>query len=135
MSVNHWRQMLDSKWLTSADLTVADGSTRDCVVTIEKVEQGEVTNQSGKAKKPVAWFKGKSKPLALNVTNCKTIARLYGNRPADWEGKSITLYVGEASVQGDVVPAIRVRTNAPKNGKAGPPDPPPPADRTPGEEG
>lgn len=53
-------------------------------------------------------------PLLLNKTNAKTIARLYGNNPAAWAGKLITLFPATTSVGGEDVDCIRVRNEVPK---------------------
>ena len=105
----HWRSMMESKWLTSMDLTADDGTTRDAAVVIEKVEGGEVENEAGKKKKPVLHFVGKKKPLACGVTICKAIQGMYGPDTNGWVGKGITLYVTETSMKGETVPCVRVR--------------------------
>jgi hypothetical protein len=54
-----------------------------------------------------------SLPLLLNKTNAKTIAQLYGNKPALWAGKLITLYPTQTEMAGDTVDCIRVRNSVP----------------------
>jgi hypothetical protein len=85
------------------------------VVTIERVTGGEVTGDGGKKnKKPICKFVGKEKKLALNVTNCKTIAALYGNDTNDWAGKRIALYPTTTNAKsGETVECIRVRPREP----------------------
>lgn len=114
----HWRQMMEAKYFGAWDLMKEDGSWRDTVVTIARVEKAEIVSQSGKSKKPAMWFQGQERPLVANVTNCKAIARMYGNDPREWVGKQITLYVGEANNQGETVPAIRVRPTPPAKQQA-----------------
>ncbi len=113
----HWRQMMESNYLGAWDLMNDDGSTREKIVKITKVEKGEVVSQAGKARKPIVHFEGAPKAMVFNVTNCKTVSRLYGNDPTLWKDKKITLYVGEATSNGETVPALRVRPKAP-SGKA-----------------
>jgi hypothetical protein len=125
--MNHWRAMMDSPYLGSWD--IPDG--KDIIVTIKAVRQGEVTNAQKKtSKKPLIFFEGQEKGLVANVTNCKAIARLYGDDPRDWIGKRVTIGVSETSVGGETMPCIRVRPKAP---------PPPKVDvakeRVPGQEG
>lgn len=136
----HWRQFMDSDWLTAFDIMDEEGGSRDVNVQIDRVEQGKVSNAEKRdQRKPVIYFRGKKKPYAAGVTVCKTIERMHGSDPRKWSGCWITLYVGEASVAGETRPAIRVRPKAPQakaNGKEQPPpDPPPQADRQPGEDG
>lgn len=52
-------------------------------------------------------------PLLLNKTNAKTIAQLYGKRPADWVGKWIQLYPTTTEVGGETRDCIRVRNQVP----------------------
>jgi hypothetical protein len=55
-------------------------------------------------------------PLALNKTNSKTIVGLYGNKPARWVGKTITLYPSMVDVGGEMKECIRVRPVIPGTG-------------------
>jgi hypothetical protein len=59
--------------------------------------------------------RGSEKGFALNSTNGKTIAALYGNHVEKWAGKKITLYKSMTrNPQGDgEVECIRVRPTAP----------------------
>lgn len=106
----HWKSMMDEKdFLFEFDL-----QGRDIIVTIDRVTAGEIAGEQGrKTKKPIASFVGKKKKLALNATNCKTIAALYGNDTASWSGKAITLYPTTTTFGGQTVPCIRVRPTAP----------------------
>lgn len=107
----HWRTLQDEKeFLYAFDL-----QGKEVVVTIERVTGGEVTGEGGKkSKKPVCKFVGKEKKLALNVTNCKTIATLYGNETNDWAGKRIALYPTTTNAKsGETVECIRVRPREP----------------------
>jgi hypothetical protein len=140
----HWRQFMDSDWLTAFDIMDEEGGSRDVNVQIDRVEQGKVSNAEKRdQRKPVIFFKGKKKPLAAGVTVCKTIERMHGSDPRKWGSCWVTLYVGEASVAGETRPAIRVRPRAPaagkSNGKDQPAAPAQPAaeqgDREPGAEG
>lgn len=108
------RAALDKDFLYSYDL-----QGRDVTVVIERVAQGTLVGQQGKkSKKPVVFFKGKSKPLALNVTNIKTIAALYGSfRAEDWIGKAITIYPTTTNFGSETKDCIRVRNKRP--GKVG----------------
>lgn len=108
------RAALDKEFLYSYDL-----QGRDVTVEIERVAQGTLVGMQGKkAKKPVVFFKNKSKPLALNITNIKTIAQLYGSYKAeDWVGKKITIYPTTTSFGGDTRDCIRVRNVIPRDGR------------------
>lgn len=104
------RSALEKDFLYSYDL-----QGRDVTVVIERVAQGTLVGQQGKkTKKPVVFFKGKSKPLALNITNIKTISSLYGSfRVEDWIGKSITLYPTTTNFGSETKDCIRIRNKRP----------------------
>jgi hypothetical protein len=107
----HYKKMFDDKeFLYAFDL---DG--RDVTVQIESVRPGEIAGEQGrKTKKPVLSFVGAKKKLAINRTNGKIIASLYGTDTDDWRGKWITLYPTTTAFGGDTVECIRVRPSAPK---------------------
>ena len=94
---------------------------KDCTVTIERVAQGAVpgrdkaTGKETKTKKPLVFFKGKEKPLALNITNVKTIAGMYGFRTEDWLGKRITLFPTTCEAFGKTEECIRIRPKIPSD--------------------
>lgn len=105
----HWRSMMERDFIFAFDL-----NGKDVVVTIDRVEAGNLTGQGGrKTKKPVCYFKGKEKGLALNSTNCRTIAALYGNDTDKWPGKQLTLYPTTTSFGSETVECIRVRPSVP----------------------
>lgn len=113
--MSHWRAMTDSEWLRSFDL-----QGRDVTVTIDKVVAGEVTGENGRVnKRPVLYFRGKGKPLAANATNCKTIARMYGNDTREWVVKRVTLFPATTKAKsGEMVDCLRIRPEIPKTEKA-----------------
>ena len=112
-----YRGMFDREYLGAWDL-----QGRDVTLTITRCVAGELTGSGGKkAKKPLVYFKGKggteTKPLALNKTNGKLIAGMYGPDTTAWVGKKITIYATTTSFGGDTVECIRVRPGIP-SGKA-----------------
>ena len=116
----------DSGMLYAYDLEDAQG--RDVVVQIEKAWGGEVTGDKGrKSKKPIIKFVGRDKTLALNKTNGKTIAKLYGKDGTKWAGKWIALFVSTVDYDGETRDCIRIRPRQPeptqkvRNGKSAPP--------------
>ena len=129
-----FRSMYEKEFVYAYDL---DG--KDVTVTMERVQVGELVGTSGKkTKKPVVYFKGSPKGLALCVTNGRTIAAMYGNKTEAWIGKRITMFPTTTQFGGAVVECIRIRPSVPA-GKGAPAAPPPeehPAEpRQPGEEG
>lgn len=122
------RAMYDSELLGAWDL-----EGRDQIVTIERVEAGELTASGNKkSRKPVMYFRGKKKGVVVNKTNLKTIANIVGSfRAKDWIGKRITIYPTKTMFGGEEKDCIRVRPSAPGRGAAEAPPDPPPADNAP----
>lgn len=107
----HFKSFFDRDYLYAFEL-----AGKDCTVTISRVTAGELTALGGrKSKKPLCYFKeSKSgKPLALNATNCRVIAALFGPDTDDWIGRQITLYPTETQMAGETVQCIRVRPQVP----------------------
>lgn len=108
------RSMFDRAYLGCWDL-----QGRDVTVTIARVVAGTLTAQGGRtSKKPVVYFERTEKGFALNKTNMKTIAAMYGYKAEDWVGKRITLYPTQTSFGSETVEAIRVRPTIPKSRSA-----------------
>jgi hypothetical protein len=109
----HWKSMTDREFIYAFDL-----NGKDCVVRIAKVEQGSLASAGGrKTKKPVVFFEGKEKGLALNATNAKTIASMFGNYVEKWIGQAVTLYPTTTQMNGETMECIRIRPTAPKASK------------------
>ena len=112
-----YRTMFDSDYLFAFHL-----QGREVTLKIVRVESGLVKGEKGKKdRKPVVYFAGKEKGLALNKTNGKTIAGLYGNDTAQWIGKLVTLYPTTTEFGRETVDCIRVRPGVPR-GKESPAD-------------
>ncbi len=106
-----YRSLYDKDYIGAWDL-----KDKDVTVTITDVKGGELTAPGGrKSKKPVIYMNGTKKGFAINSTNGKTIAALYGNFVQGWVGKRITIYKSvtrNPDGSGDV-DCIRVRPQAP----------------------
>lgn len=110
-----YRTMFDSDYLFAFHL-----AGREHTLKIQSVKGGELTGQGGKkAKKPVVYFEGKEKGLALNKTNGKAIASMYGNNTDKWIGKLVTIWPTTTQFGGATVDCIRVKPQVPR-GKAAP---------------
>jgi hypothetical protein len=122
--------MFDSRFMQAFHLVDKDGKARDFTLQIEKVEGGELMVAGGaKSRKPILYFHGAKRPLALNKTNARAISALYGRDVKRWVGRLVTLYPTTTRFGSDPdCPCIRVRPTIPKLGT------PPPADREPDKE-
>lgn len=114
----------DYRTLYSKDYIGAwDLEQGDMVITISSVKGGELTSPGGrKSKKPVVMFEGSKKGFALNATNGKTIATMYGKYVEKWVGKKLALYKAMARNPegGPDVECIRVRPTAPTGNATAP---------------
>ncbi len=105
------RKLFDKEYLYAYDL-----EGKDVTVVIESVKGGTLVGTGGKSnKKPVLRFRGKEKALALNITNARVIAALYGGFDTElWIGKAVTLYPTTTTFGAQTVDCIRVRNVKPK---------------------
>jgi len=114
--MNEWlsgdfRKDLNKEYLGHWDLPEGE----DLVLTIEGVKLGDIKSQRGTDKKPVLYFKEPGwKPLILNVTNQKSIAKALGTPKRElWRGKRISLFEAREPKSEDGL-AIRIRDYPPK---------------------
>ena len=109
----HWKQLVDPRYIGAYALPNGD----DITVTIERVQLETVTMMGGKKEDhSIMYLKGQ-KPMILNVTNSKSIHKLYGPFIEDWAGKQITLFASTAKMGGEMVECLRVRPNIPARTK------------------
>ena len=90
-------------------LKADDLKGRATKVVIEKCTIAEFDN----GKKLTLKFSGKDKMLTLNKTNTKIISKYYGKDYDKWNGKEIEIFPTETEFNGQLVPCIRVRVEAP----------------------
>ncbi|PNX51334.1 MAG: hypothetical protein BV456_03540 [Thermoplasmata archaeon M8B2D] len=111
--LTHWKKLENPDYLGAYALT----PNQDLIVQIKSVGQEEVYNPSNNKKETctVARFIDNSiKPMILNVTNCKTISKLYDTPYIEeWTGKYISIYIAKVRAFGDVVEALRIRNKIP----------------------
>ncbi len=89
---------------------------RELTLTIEKiVDEDVVTN--GKSEKCTVchWTDKQYKPMVLNVTNKKTIAKLYKTKDTEkLKGKSVIVGIDKVKAFGDIFDALRIRPRIPQ---------------------
>lgn len=101
----HWKQLVDPRYIGAYALP----NGGDITVTIERVQLETVTMMGGKKEDhTICYLKGQ-KPMILNVTNSKSIHKLYGPFIEDWAGKQITLFASTAKMGGELVECLRIR--------------------------
>ena len=92
-------------------------------VTVAYVREEHVMGADGKSEECiVAHFQEKDmKPMILNVTNCKAIAKLYKTPYIEeWVGKRLVLRVQPVKAFGEVVDAVRIKPEIPKAAPSAP---------------
>lgn len=101
----HWKLLQNPDYIGAYWLPPGE----DVTVTIDFVVREQITGTGGKKEEcTVAHLKG-AKPFILNATNCKTIAKLYGNFIEDWAGRQITLFATTTKMGGETVECLRIR--------------------------
>ena len=110
----HWKKLPNPDYLGAYSLSGENGYIEK-VVTIENVRQETVTGTDGKKEMCMVAHLTGEKPMILNATNCKAIAKVAGSSfVEDWAGVAVTLYVQQGiKAFGDVVDALRIRPKAP----------------------
>lgn len=120
----HYKLLYDSDYLYAFHL-----QGKKHVVKIAKVTGGELVGEGGrKSRKPLVFFEGKEKPLALNKTNGKCVAALYGPDTEKWVGQYITIYPTTTQFGGEQRECVRIEPQKPEPPGKG-------AAREPGAEG
>jgi hypothetical protein len=113
MDKTHWKKLENPDYLGAYALQ----PNQDLIVQIKSVGQEEVYNPTNSKKETctVAHFMDqKIKPMILNVTNCKTISKLYDTPYIeDWNGKYISVYIAKVKAFGETVDALRIRNKVP----------------------
>jgi hypothetical protein len=95
-----------SKYVKAEDL-----GGRDVTVTIKTCTLEDII--LGEEPKPVLWFENASKGMVLNVTNARTLTKLYGPDTDAWAGRKIILRAEEVDFKGERVLGLRVSLSKP----------------------
>ena len=107
----HWKKTMNPNYLGAYALE----PNQDLIVEITEVKTESVMNADGRNEECLVAHLKDHKPLIVNKTNAKAIAKVCGsNYIEDWKGKQIALYISNVKAFGELVEAIRVRTVAPK---------------------
>lgn len=111
MSETHWKKLINPDYLGAYSLEPG----KDMVLTIKMVQKEMVTGADGKKDECiVCHWQEDQKPMILNVTNCKMIAKLLKTPYIErWAGHRIQIGAEMVSAFGDKVEALRVRKQLP----------------------
>ena len=107
MAKTHYKKFLNPDYLGAYALE--DG--RDIILTIGSIKQDTVVGTDGKKEVcSVCHFRENVKPMILNATNSKTIAKLFDSPYVeDWIDHRIQIGIERVKAFGDVWDALRVR--------------------------
>lgn len=107
----HWKKLYNPDYLGAYSLANESGGYSERIMTVESVKSDRVTGPNNKSEDCVICkFKGESKPMILNATNCKQMVKLSGSDFVEnWTGLAVTLYVSKVKAFGDVVDALRIK--------------------------
>ena len=110
--MTHWKKLTNPDYLGAYALDEG----QELILTISYVREETVTGPDGKKEDcTVMHFAEKVKPMILNVTNAKTISKIYETPYIEnWAGKKIQIYVAQVKAFGDLVDALRIRPFIPK---------------------
>lgn len=101
----HWKRLINPDYIGAYSLNEGE----DLTVKINFVQVEEITGSGGKKEHCTVAHLVNEKPMILNVTNSKTIAKLYGPYIEDWQGKLITLFASTTRLAGETVECLRIR--------------------------
>lgn len=104
-SKTHWKRLINPDYIGAYSLDEG----QDLTVVIDFVRHEQITGTGGKKEDCTVAHLRNQKPMILNVTNSKSIAKLYGPYIEDWAGKPITLYASMTKMAGEQVECLRIR--------------------------
>lgn len=110
MSKTHYKRLMNPDYIGAYSLNEGE----DLTVVIAHVAREVITGTSGKKEECTVAHLKNQKPMILNSTNQKSIAKLYGPYIEDWAGKPITLFASTTKLAGDTVECLRIRPTVAK---------------------
>ena len=116
MAKTHWRKMTNPNYMGAYSLDEG----RDVVLTIAYVRQEGVIGSDGKKEECAVchWKERDFRPMILNVTNLKAIAKVTGSPYIDdWVGHRIQIGTEQVRAFGTITDALRVRPEKPKEAR------------------
>ena len=115
MSETHWKKLINPDYLGAYSLDPG----KDMILTIKQVRKEMITGTDGKKEECiVCYWQEDQKPMILNVTNCKMIAKLLKTPYIErWAGHRIQIGAEVVSAFGEKVEALRIRKQLPEDVK------------------
>ncbi len=93
---------------------------RELTLTIEKIVDEQVAvNGQKETVTTIHWTDKKFKPMIINVTNKKTLCKLYKTKDTEkLKGKSVVIGVEQVKAFGSIYDALRIRNKIPQTTSA-----------------
>jgi hypothetical protein len=118
---HHYRNVMKSDHLSSADLEDLIEQGKKLIFTIKNVKQEIGVSVAGKKGDfNIAYFIEPIKPLVLNATNCKMLRVFANGSPMveDWNNILVELYIdANVKMKGEKVSGVRISPVQPKLSK------------------
>lgn len=107
MALTHWKKLENPDYIGAYAFQPGEEKT----VTIQRVQREMVNGPDGKREEcTVLHFREAEKPMILNATNGKMVAKLAGTPYIEqWVGVRIAIGVEKVRAFGDFVDAVRVK--------------------------
>ena len=108
--------MMPSKYLKQSDIP------EPALVTMQGIKNVDVSPNGKGEMRWIMTFQELDKPMVLNSTNIKRVAKAHGDDSDFWTGKQMVIYVDEdVEYAGEIVGGLRLR--APKQKAQPKPEP------------
>jgi len=108
----HYKQLMHPDYIGAYALQPGEERT----VKIKSVGEETVIGTNGQKEPCLVCHLEDEKPMILNSTNAKTIAKLFSTPYIeDWIGREFIIYATPVKAFGETVEALRVRPILPKN--------------------
>lgn len=107
-TLTHWKKLVNPLYIGAYDFL----PNEERIVTIKDVKREMVSGPDGKKEEcTILHFVEACKPMILNSTNSKSITKLTESPYIEqWVGHSIKLYVTKIKAFGEMVEALRIRS-------------------------
>lgn len=115
MKKTHWREIKQTDHLGSHDLNDGSGGFREVTATIKQAKKQKVKDMNGDdSTELVLDFADGLKPMILNVTNSRTLEKLFkSSYIEDWAGKKIIIGTEKVKAFGEMHNGLRIRNRLP----------------------
>ena len=106
-TLTHWKKLVNPLYIEAYDFQ----PNEERIVTIKDVKREMVTGADGKKEECTIVYFNECKPMILNATNSKSITKLLETPYIEqWVGNSFKLYVTKIKAFGEMVEALRIRS-------------------------